>query len=163
MQRIGFVVFEGFQTMSIAALSVFEYANVMRGKPLYEIHTISEHGGLVRASTGMVVDSRRFDDTVYDTVLVGGGTTILESAPPALLQFMRDAMKRSRRVASICTGAYILAEAGILDERRATTHWLNARELQARFPLVKIEEDRIFIVDGKVWTSAGMTAGMWKS
>ena len=160
MQRIGFVVFEGFQTMSIAALSVFEYANVMRGKPLYEIHTISEHGGLVRASTGMVVDSRRFDDTVYDTVLVGGGTTILESAPPALLQFMRDAMKRSRRVASICTGAYILAEAGILDERRATTHWLNARELQARFPLVKIEEDRIFIVDGKVWTSAGMTAGI---
>lgn len=160
MQRIGFVVFDGFQTMSIAALSVFEYANLLRSKPLYEVHTISENGGLVRSSTGMVVDSKRFDDAGYDTVLVGGGTAILESAPPGLLKFMADAAKRSRRVASICTGAFILAEAGVLDGRRATTHWLHARDLQTRFPLVKMEEDRIFIVDGKFWTSAGMTAGI---
>ena len=65
-----------------------------------------------------------------------------------------------RRVAAICTGAFVLAEAGLLDGRRATTHWDFARELQARFPKVKVEEDRIFIIDGPVWTSAGVTAGI---
>ena len=69
-------------------------------------------------------------------------------------------MERCRRVASTCVGAFVLAEAGLLDGRRATTHWHRARELQARFPNVKVEEDRIFIIDGPVWTSAGMTAGI---
>ena len=65
-----------------------------------------------------------------------------------------------RRVASTCTGAFALAEAGLLDGRRATTHWAHARQMQARFPKVRVEEDRIFIIDGPVWTSAGMTAGI---
>jgi transcriptional regulator GlxA family with amidase domain len=69
-------------------------------------------------------------------------------------------LERSRRVASTCVGAFVLAEAGLLDGRRATTHWHRARELQARFPKVRVEEDRIFIIDGPVWTSAGMTAGI---
>jgi transcriptional regulator GlxA family with amidase domain len=69
-------------------------------------------------------------------------------------------VRRCRRVAATCTGAFVLAEAGLLDGRRATTHWSTARELQARFPKVKVEEDRIFIIDGPVWTSAGMTAGI---
>jgi transcriptional regulator GlxA family with amidase domain len=160
MQRIGFVVFDGFQSMSFAALSVFEYANVTLGKPCYEMHFLSEAGGLVRSSTGMVVDSKPFGAVTYDTVIVGGGTSILENAPAALLGFLRRAAKRSRRVASICTGAFILAEAGILDGRRATTHWGYARELQTRYPNVTMEEDRIFLIDGHVWTSAGMTAGI---
>jgi transcriptional regulator GlxA family with amidase domain len=160
VQRIGFVVYDGFQSMSFAALSVFEYANVMLGKPVYEMHFISEEGGPVHSSTGMVVDSKRFDQTVYDTVIVGGGASILEQAPAGLLAFIRKASQTSRRIASICTGSFILAEAGILDGKRATTHWLYARDLQARFPEVKMEEDRIFIIDGNVWTSAGMTAGI---
>jgi transcriptional regulator GlxA family with amidase domain len=160
MQRIGFVVFDGFQSMSFAALSVFEYANVMLGKPVYEMHFISEHGGPVRSSTGMVVDSKPFGQTVYDTVIVGGGASIIEHSPAGLLAFMRKTSKTSRRIASICTGSFILAEAGLLDGKRATTHWLYARDLQARFPHVKMEEDRIFIIDGNVWTSAGMTAGI---
>jgi transcriptional regulator GlxA family with amidase domain len=65
-----------------------------------------------------------------------------------------------RRIAAICNGTFILAEAGLLDGRRATTHWRNARELQARFPNIKVEEDRIFIIDGAIWTSAGATAGI---
>ncbi len=146
--------------MSFAALSVFEYANVMMGKPIYEMHFISEKGGLVRSSTGMVVDSKPYGKATYDTVIVGGGAAILEHAPTALLDFIRKAAKTSRRIASICTGTFILAEAGILDGKRATTHWLYARNLQKRFPNVKMEEDRIFIIDGNVWTSAGMTAGI---
>src|ERR1700679_2311238 len=81
MHRIGFVVFDGFQSMSFAALSVFEYANVTMGKTLYDMHFLSDTGGLVRSSTGMVIDSVPFDDAIYDTVIVGGGTSILENAP----------------------------------------------------------------------------------
>lgn len=160
MYRIGFVVFDGFQSMSFAALSVFEYANFMMEKAIYEIRFISENGGLVRSSTGMVIESEPFGQKVFDTVIVGGGTSILESAPVGLLAFINKAQRKSRRVASICTGAFILAEAGLLDGRRATTHWLHARDLQARYPKVKMEEDRIFIIDGNVWSSAGMTAGI---
>src|SRR6202012_5925384 len=118
MQRIGFVVLGGLQSMSFAALSVFEYANVMRGKPVYEMHFISEEGGPVRSSTGMVVESKRFDQTAYDTVIVGGGASIIETASAGLLDFIRQASRTARRVASICTGAFIFAEAGILDGRR---------------------------------------------
>lgn len=160
MPRIAFVVFEGFQTMSIAALSVFEYANVTRGRPIYDIRTVSEHGGLVRSSTGLAVDSERFDRATFDTVIIGGGASILEHAPSGLLALLRRVARRARRVASICTGAFILAEAGLLDGRRATTHWLYARDLATRFPRVEVDADRIYLVDGKVWTSAGMTAGI---
>jgi len=69
-------------------------------------------------------------------------------------------MRTSRRVAAPCTGAFVLAEAGILDGRRATTHWMFARDLQTRFPKLKVEEDRIYIIDGPVWTSAGMSASI---
>jgi transcriptional regulator GlxA family with amidase domain len=85
---------------------------------------------------------------------------VVGALTPGVIQFLRQGLGRSRRVAATCTGAFILAEAGLLDGRRATTHWNRAGELQARFPNVKVEEDRIFIVDGPVWTSAGMTAGI---
>ena len=160
MYRIGFVVFDGFQSMSFAALSVFEYANFVMNKAIYEMRFISENGGLVRSSTGMVIESEPFGQKVFDTVIVGGGTSILESTPVGLLAFINKAQRKSRRVASICTGTFILAEAGLLDGRRATTHWFHARDLQARYPKVKMEEDRIFIIDGNVWSSAGMTAGI---
>jgi transcriptional regulator GlxA family with amidase domain len=75
-----------------------------------------------------------------------------------LLVFLNDALAASRRTTSICTGAFVLAEAGILDGRHATTHWYHARNLQQRFPDTRIDEDRIFVADGSVWTSAGMTA-----
>ena len=94
----------------------------MLDKPRYEICYLSEQGGLVRSSTGMVVDSEPFNNRSYDTVIVGGGTSVIEAAPAGLLRFMRKAAKRSRRVASVCTGAFVLAEAGLLDGRRATTH-----------------------------------------
>ena len=89
-----------------------------------------------------------------------GGSAVVGSVTPGVIKFLRQALERSRRVAATCTGAFVLAEAGLLDGRRATTHWQRARELQARFPKVKVEEDRIFIIDGPVWTSAGMTAGI---
>jgi transcriptional regulator GlxA family with amidase domain len=159
MQRIAFTVSAGFQTMSLAVISVFEFANMEIGKPVYDVHLLSETGGSIRTSMGMSITAEPFDDTNFDTLIVSG-TTVIESSTPGLIKFVRQALGRYRRVAATCTGAFVLAEAGVLDGRRATTHWYHARDLRARFPKVKVEEDRIFIVDGPVWTSAGMTAGI---
>jgi transcriptional regulator GlxA family with amidase domain len=157
MQRIGFVVSPGFQVMSFATLSVFEFANQERGEPAYDVRLLSESGGSIRSSVGISVATEPFPTADLDTVIVGRGTA---RSTPGLIEFVRQSVGRYRRVAATCTGAFVLAEAGVLDGRRATTHWKRARELQARYPKVKVEEDRIFIVDGPVWTSAGMTAGI---
>ncbi|TCR66642.1 GlxA family transcriptional regulator [Bosea sp. BK604] len=159
MQRIGFIVFPHFQVMSFSAVSAFEFANITAEQTLYELHFLSEEGGPVRSSVGMTVETSRFGEPAYDTVIVGGGTGI-EAGTPALHAFLRQAQTSCRRVASICTAAFVLGEAGLLDGRRATTHWAFARDFQKRFPGVKTEEDRIFIIDGPIWTSAGMTAGI---
>src|SRR5882757_11568905 len=159
MRRIGFIAFPGFQGMSFAVASVFEFANLNAGELVYEMRLLSEAGGTVPTSLGPGVETLAFDDTELDTLIVGGGATV-EPSTPGLLAFLRQAPRRCRRVASTCMGAFILAEAGLLDGRRATTHWCAARELRARFPQVRVEEDRIFIKDGLIWTSAGMTAGI---
>ena len=159
MQRIGFVVLPGFQVMSLAALSVFEFANKEMDEPVYDVRLLSETGGSVRSSIGISVATERFGRSRLDTLIVGG-TSVIGSLTPGVVKFLRQALARYRRVASTCIGAFVLAEAGVLDGRRATTHWNAAQELQARFPKVKVDADRIFIVDGPVWTSAGMTAGI---
>jgi transcriptional regulator GlxA family with amidase domain len=153
------VIFPGVQVLSLAPISVFEMANVTSGKSIYDVRLLSQSGGPVRTSIGITIDTEAFDAPDFDTLIVGAATEI-EAASPELLAFVRKAFGVSRRIAAPCTGAFTLAEAGLLDGRRATTHWGFARELQARFPKVKVEEDRIFIVDGPVWTSAGMSAGI---
>ncbi len=159
MQRIGLVVFAGCSPISFAALSVFELANAFADTPPYELHILSEHGGVVGTSLGMSVTTEAFDDAAYDTLIVAGGLTI-ETPPPGVVDFLRHASLRTRRVAAMCVGAFVLAEAGVLNGRRATTHWAYARDMQSQYPQVKVEEDRIFICDDTVWTSAGMTAGI---
>ncbi|MEA3129195.1 MAG: hypothetical protein QOF46_990 [Paraburkholderia sp.] len=157
MKRIGVVVFPGFQILDMVAISVFELANLEAAQPEYAVEVISEQGGMVRSSSGVEIATQPFGDPAYDTVVVTGSMQI-EPSSPALLAFLNDALPASRRTTSICTGAFVLAEAGILDGRHATTHWYHARDLQQRFPDIRIDDDRIFIVDGSVWTSAGMTA-----
>ena len=159
MRRIGFVLFPGFQVMSFAVISVFEMANIQSGERAYDIILLSEGGGDVRASSGLSVATKPFGDEDFHTLIVGGGTEVTP-ATPGMIAFLRRAPGWCRRVAATCTGAFILAEAGLLDGRRATTHWAYARDLRARFPLIKTDEDRIFVVDGPIWTSAGMTAGI---
>ena len=160
MQRIGFVVSEGFQIVGIAAQAVFEFANRVAGEAPYEVHVLSEHGGLVRSSMGIALETERFSRVAFDTLIVLGTEDATPNTTPGLLKFVQRGLRESRRLTSICTGAFILAEAGVLDGRRATTHWFYSRTLQTSYPKVKVEEDRIFIVDGPVWTSAGATAGL---
>ncbi len=159
MLRLGFIVAPGFQVMGFGALSVFEFANLSAGGPFYDVRLLSETGSAVRSSLGISVHTDAFDESHFDTVIVGGATGLV-APTPALIAFVRHALLRSRRVAAVCTGAFVLAEAGILDGRRATTHWAHARNLQKCYRAVRVEEDRIFIVDGPVWTSAGMSAGI---
>jgi transcriptional regulator GlxA family with amidase domain len=160
MKSIGFMVFPGFQIVDLSAVTVFEVANGLPGGPFYDIAMLSEHGGAVASSAGVRVDTAPFADHEqrhFDTVLVAGAMGPVVSSP-AFLAFLRNASAGSRRTASICTGAYLLAEAGLLDGRRVTTHWCQARDLQRQYPKAKVEEDRIFINDDKYWSSAGMTA-----
>ena len=159
MRRTGFVVIPGVQMMYFAVLSVFEFANLTAREQLYDIEVLSEAGGPVMTSAGIAVDTKPFSNPAFDTLIVSGNMQITD-ATPGLIDFLRQARERSRRIASTCTGAFVLAQAGLLDGKRATTHWLRARELQHRYPRVKVEEDRIFIADGNVWTSAGMSAGI---
>lgn len=160
VQRIGFIVTEGFQMLGLAPQTVFEFANRAAGKAVYEVRTLSEKGGSVGSSMGVALQTECFSRTRLDTLIFCGPTASTPRVTRGLLNFARRGLKTSRRVASICTGAFVLAEAGLLDGRRATTHWGFSRELQARFPGVTVEEDRIFVVDGPVWTSAGATAGL---
>jgi transcriptional regulator GlxA family with amidase domain len=158
MQRIGFIAFPNFQVLSLCTVSVFECANMLAPEPLYELHILSETGGPIRTSSGLALETERFGDARFDTLIVLGTLLDKPTFSPGLVAYVQDAPSKSRRVASICTGALVLAEAGLLDDRRATTHWAYARYFRERFPKAKLEEDRIFIIDGSIWTSAGCTA-----
>lgn len=159
MLTIGFTLPPGFQIMGLAAASAFEFANIVAGEPLYGIKLYSENGGAVPNSFGIPLETRSLRRQRVDTLIVVG---LVRPAPtsPGLLKQIRRSADTSRRIASVCTGAFLLGEAGLLDDRRVTTHWFYARELQKRFPAAHVEEDRIFIIDGNVWTSAGMSAGV---
>ena len=157
MRRIGIVVFPGFQLISLAAVPVFELANALRETPIYDVRLISEAGGAVRSSGGVSVQTEAMGQPRFDTILVVGGASRLPVGS-AMVDFIKSAATTSRRVTATCTGAFVLAAAGLLDGKRATTHWQYAVALRQGYPRVHVEEDRIFIKDGAVWTSAGMTA-----
>jgi transcriptional regulator GlxA family with amidase domain len=152
------VVTANFQVLSLSVLSVFEFANAMLGKQHYDVYILSEDGR-VRTSFGADILTSRFTDGPFDTVIVSAAIDF----PPATagtVAFLKESLVSSRRIASTCVGAFTLAEAGLLDGRRATTHWAVAAELSRRFPHTKVEPDRIFVQDGQIWTSAGVTSGM---
>jgi transcriptional regulator GlxA family with amidase domain len=157
MLRVGLIVPAGFHVMSYATIATFDTANFIVGEQFYDISILSEHGGPVPNSFGTATETEPLDIRPFDTLMVGAGIAF-KPPTPKLLTFLREAVTDVRRVAAMCIGAFILAEAGILDGRRATTHWAWAQELERRFPKVRVEMDRIFIVDGNVWTCAGMTA-----
>ncbi|WP_168788388.1 GlxA family transcriptional regulator [Paraburkholderia aromaticivorans] len=160
MPTVAFVMFDGFYSMALAAQPVFEFTNVELGESYYQTLNVSDGGGPVRASSGLTVLTEPIGDRIFDTVVFVGGNPAATEPPAGVLAYVRRSAATARRTASICTGAFVLAEAGLLDGRRATTHWHYAHDLRTRYPSVTVDDDRIFIVDGPVWTSAGMTAGI---
>lgn len=158
MRQIGLILEDGFQIMGFTALTAFELANVELGEDGYRMTVLSQSGGTVHSTIGVGIETTAFGE-MPDTLMVAG---IRAPGPmsPALRSFIARAGDEARRVAGVCTGAFALAEAGLLNGKTATTHWLHARRLQERFPEVRVDEDRIFVQDGNIWTSAGITAAM---
>lgn len=158
MRQIGLILENGFQVIGLSALSAFELANVELGEEGYRMTILSQYGGIVHSTIGLGIVTTKFD-TMPDTLMVAG-IRVPGPLDPGLKSYISRAAHEARRVAGICTGAFALAEAGVLDGKTATTHWLHARRLQETFPQVRVDEDRIFVQDGNIWTSAGMSAAM---
>jgi transcriptional regulator GlxA family with amidase domain len=159
---IGVLIFPDFQLMDAAGpISVFEVAARMTGAAP-SIKTLAITPGPVRSSSGVEMLARGLKPSgAISTLIVAGGPGVqTASACAKTLAFVQALVKRGVRVASVCSGAYILAEAGLLDGRRATTHWQRTRHFLGRYPKVKLEPDRIFVRDGDIWSSAGVTAGI---
>ncbi|ABS62091.1 transcriptional regulator, AraC family [Parvibaculum lavamentivorans DS-1] len=163
------VIYDGAQVLDVAGpVQLLSAATFPDGRAAYEIELVAEKPGPVATTSGLLLMAARgFADIPpaalrkIDTLMVTGGLgSRVEMENRHLLAFVRAAAAPARRVVSICTGAVILAAAGLLDGRRATTHWAYAPTMRRRFPKVAVEEDAIYVRDGKFWTSAGVTAGM---
>lgn len=122
---------------------------------------IARAAGTVQSSSGVALTAAAFDDEPLDTLIVAGGAGTRDASVCAeTLAYVRMAASRTRRTASVCSGAFILAAAGLLDGRPATTHWARAAEFARTYPRVHVKADCIFVRDGAIWTSAGITAGI---
>ncbi|PWR18815.1 GlxA family transcriptional regulator [Zavarzinia compransoris] len=160
-RAVCFLVYPDFVLFDLSGpLEAFTLARGLSGGE-YRLRVASLAGGLVRSSAGLEVLTEPLGEEAIDTLLVPGAPAPLDDrGAVALAAAVAAAAARVRRCASVCTGAFILGAAGLLDGRQATTHWLGAPQLQALCPAARIEGDRIFVRDGAVWTSAGMSAGI---
>jgi transcriptional regulator GlxA family with amidase domain len=156
VRKIGFLIYPGYEPMGLALAAPFQVVNRQSTEPVYDVRMVSGAGGPVRTSLGYDLQTEPLDDGRYDLIIVGAS---VEEASADTVALVQRAAQSCRRIAATCHGAFVLAEAGLLDGRRAVTHWDRAGELRARYPGLKVEDDRIYVADGRVWTSAGMTAG----
>jgi transcriptional regulator GlxA family with amidase domain len=142
-------------------LAVFEGANFLAGRALYSLHVIARSGGPVASMSSVPVLTEAVGDAAFDTVVVAGGTGAPDvAADEEHRALVRSLARRARRTASVCTGAFLLAGAGLLDGCKAATHWRYAAQLQRDYPAVRVDPDPIFIRNGAVWSAAGVTAGI---
>jgi transcriptional regulator GlxA family with amidase domain len=166
-RRIEILAFQDVQLLDVAGpLQVFASANDLAraaGRPSpYEIAVVAEQP-LVTASAGLGLAAQSLSrpGAPLDTLIVAGGFGVHPACQNAtLIRWITTRAAAARRVASVCSGAFLLATAGLLDGRRAVTHWQRCGEFARRFPAVRLEPDPIFVRDGKFWTSAGITAGI---
>src|SRR4051812_42742905 len=166
-QRIAFVVYDGFELLDVAGpASVFSAANHLTGSNVYEISIWSRQSGPVISSSGIALDTRALSPRPIrhlDTMLVpGAGEPALRAAvlDEKLRSWLTRQSAHTRRIGSVCSGAFILASLGLLDGRQAATHWEAAEQLAGLFPAVAVNADALYVVDGKIWTSAGVTTGI---
>ena len=161
MRRIAFLAYDDVQSLDVTGpVEVFSMA--CRHVPgAYAVEVLTPGGADVRTSSGLRLGGTPLDEEPLDTLVVAGGVGVRAAvADDDLVAWVRRASGRARRTASVCSGTFLLARAGLLDGRRATTHWDSCEELARRFPAIDVDPDPIYVRDGDVWTSAGVTAGM---
>jgi transcriptional regulator GlxA family with amidase domain len=162
--RIVIVGFPSAQILDITGpLEVFSTASRFLAIPRYATQLVSTDGGPVLSTSGLEFATSPIAEVVddIDTLVVSGGRDMGEAtADSKLVDNIRRLAGQSRRVTSVCSGAFLLAAAGLLDGRRATTHWAECAELERNYPNVSVEPDAIYVQDGNVWTSAGVSAGI---
>ena len=161
-RTICFVVFPGFELLDLSGpRCAFNLTARLPHAP-YDVRIVSAGGGLVDGFAGVRIETAPAPESgPIDTVVaVGAPVAYVVEGDAATIDLLGEMAPRARRKASVCTGAFLLAAAGLLDGRRATTHWRYAALLQRRFPKVRVDADRVFVQDGDTWTSAGITAGI---
>jgi transcriptional regulator GlxA family with amidase domain len=158
-RAIALVIHPGFQLLDAAGpTTAFEIAERLCPGS-YDLVLLAPDGGEIESSSGFRLSAKPLDEKRFDSIIVSGGEIIRSiTAAEKIVAWLRRA--NARRIASVCTGAFLLAEAGLLDGRRATTHWASADDFSRRYPRVELDADRIFIRDGDIWTSAGVSAGV---
>lgn len=162
MRKVSFLVAPEFELLDLSGpLCAFTIARGLHAVP-YDIEVVSLDGGQIGSGSGIEIGTKAFSENENgDTaIVVGGHMAHRPDRQPDFVAMLTRLPSTTRRIASVCTGAFHLAEAGILDGRRATTHWRYASLLRSRFPAISVEPDRIFVHDRDVWTSAGISAGI---
>jgi transcriptional regulator GlxA family with amidase domain len=163
MRRVVILAFDGVQSLDVTGpVEVFNAAGRVARDP-YRIEIVAPQAAPVRSGSGLTLVPDRAIGSVrgqIDTLLVAGGQVEETARDERVTRWLVRAAGRSRRVGSVCSGAFILAAAGLLDGRRAATHWAHSEQLAELFPQVAVDPESIFVRDGDVWTSAGVTAGM---
>ncbi|MES0880534.1 GlxA family transcriptional regulator [Roseibium sp. SCP14] len=164
-RRVVFMVFPGTKLLDVAGpLQVFQDARTSDGEPAYDVTLASVPGGPIKTDTCVTLETAplaSLSGSPSDTVLVSGGAAAMQAAGNKSLQLCLNKLAvNARRIGSICTGAFILAAGGHLKGRKATTHWMHCRELGEENHGVAVDPDAIFVVDGPVWTSAGVSCGI---
>lgn len=160
-RRVDFFVFPQFQLLDLSGpLTAFQMAGeVAPGS--YQTRVVAQDEGAVMSSVGVSIDAHRLGRRSPDTLIVVGGRGVHAcAAMPNTRALIAKASDRARRTASVCTGAFLLVAAGLLEGRRATTHWRMADRLRAAYPAIDLHPDRIYLKDGAIWTSAGVSAGI---
>lgn len=159
---IGIFLYDRFQVLELAGpLAAFAFAN--EASPgAYRVEVLSVSGGVTRCSSGVSVETRRAraSDPMDTLILVGGQGTPQAVDCVQSMDFVRDSASRIRRLCSVCSGVFLLAAAGLVDERRVTTHWRLAEGLRKFAPRACVEADRLYVRDGPIWTSGGVSAGI---
>jgi transcriptional regulator GlxA family with amidase domain len=160
--RIRILAYEGCQILDVTGpAAVFGAANEDRTRPFYDVGIVSPDGGAVATNCGVALQSARIGGQP-DILLVAGGSAGLRTvmAREDVRRWLRKAAPGTKRFGSVCTGAFVLAAAGLLDGKRVATHWASCARLADRFPALSVDAESLYVVDGKVWTSAGVTTGI---